>query len=1424
MNDPAAGNEPTSRDTASVAACDAVLAEQDVRWQRGERVLVETLLQQQPALQADTEAVLHLVYNEVLLREARGERPRPEEYLVRFPHLATQIQEQFALHAALAPQPDPGEEDGTLHAACDLTPPFSPHGNAAAAPGLTLGDYELLEEIARGGMGVVYKARQRGAARIVALKVIRAGGLATREDVMRFRTEAEAIARLQHPHIVQIHEVGEYNGLPYFSLEFCAGGSLEKKLAEGPLVPHKAAALVEMLARAMQAAHDKGVIHRDLKPANVLLAEDGMPRITDFGLAKKLGGEPGTSEAHDKTPGALTQTGSILGTPSYMAPEQAGGKSKELGPACDIYALGAVLYECLTGRPPFRAATPLDTLMQVLEMEPVPPTQLNTRVPLDLETICLKCLDKLPARRYGGAAGLSADLHRFLAGEPILARPVGRWERAVKWARRRPAVAVLLAAVALSLLAGIAVSTYFAIDAHDQAAASAANARRAEDQAALAAERQRQAQAERDRVAKVNEQLRLAQEKQRLALNRSLMHLARLAYETGDITRVFELLDQQRPGPGESDLRCFEWYVLQRACHAARLTFLAHPVGSGTRLASPLDNGRMCYSPDGQRLATAWPYVVRIHDAETGKELVATHRAPTQAHVVAFDRTGKHLLAVNLYGHQGFLLDKAGAQSLFPGITVLDLQLNRLVQQLAPRNLLAIGVITGRQRVVTFSSEIFNEKGKIEWWEISTGKNLSSREVTGIKPSLIAVRHAFLRDGSRLAVIEDNAIRLLDVANGQEVRTFSLPAGTKAYAAAFSGDGTRLACISLDATLLVWNTQTGQLLLHQTAGTQPQTVFFPCLDISPDGRHVAVSWEQSIKLFTLDTKTNKEVAVFRGHQAPILALVFRPDGQRLATMSADGRVAVWNVGPVPGRFQPGGQALRFQSPRVSPDGQCLAGVVNVESKSEIRVVHIQTGKDVLVLKGPYGAVSGMAFSGDGSLLAFIDDGLQGAKEPGGQVEVWNVRSGVKQMRFPVPAKLWAQLAFSKNGQRLALVADSMQPGLLVTKVWDLPTGKEVLSIEAKGQDNWVPLALDADGKLLACAVAGAAPKTAEVRIWDVDHKQCVGTATVPGGVGHLAISPDGKRLVVSAVMLQAGSYTISTVLWDLTVFQPLQALKGQSDINVLAFSPDGQRLATASQYGIVKVWDAHTGDEVLELMEHRGPIVDDLVFTADGHRLLSAGRGGWVSISDGTPLPPAVALEAQAVSLVAERISVLVLKAAVIESIQADAGLPEPLRQAALDIAGRIHEDASQLNEAAWKVALYPGHKAEAYRLALRQAEAACALEPDTSMALITLGMAQYRLGQYQSAVDTLTRAAKIDADPVKVVKSLNAAMTGATRGPVGFLVLALAHHGLGHAEQAQSYLAAFRERLKQRGGHLVEGEQQWLAETEKTLTGRPPK
>jgi len=326
--------------------------------------------------------------------------------------------------------------------------------------------YEVLEELGRGGMGVVYKARQVKLRRVVALKMILSGGHASTAELARFQTEAEAIARLQHPNIVQVHEVGEHDGRPFFSLEFCPDGSLDRKLDGTPWQPMEAARLVETLSRAMHAAHEKNVVHRDLKPGNVLLTADGTPKITDFGLAKKLEGEPGAL-----APG-VTQTGAILGTPSYMAPEQTGGRGKEIGPACDVYALGAILYELLTGRPPFRAATPLDTVLQVVNDEPVPLRRLQSRTPIDLETICHKCLHKEPGRRYATALELAEDLKRFQAGMPVLARPVGSVERSWRWCRRYPGVAALTATVVLFLVATPVISLRYAV--HLEAARTAA--------------------------------------------------------------------------------------------------------------------------------------------------------------------------------------------------------------------------------------------------------------------------------------------------------------------------------------------------------------------------------------------------------------------------------------------------------------------------------------------------------------------------------------------------------------------------------------------------------------------------------------------------------------------------------------------------------------------------------------------------------------------------------------------------------------------------------------------------------------------------------------------------------------------------------------------------------------------------------------
>jgi len=330
---------------------------------------------------------------------------------------------------------------------------------ASAAPRVVAG-YEILAELGRGGMGVVYKARQTALNRLVALKMILAGAHADAAWLARFRTEAEAVAQLQHPNIVQIYEVGEHDGLPFFSLEFVGGGDLASQLDGTPLDPRSAARLVETVARAVDHAHQHGIVHRDLKPANILVSGGVVSgessstthhspltthnvKISDFGLAKRL----------DQQGAGVSRTGDILGTPSYMAPEQAGGKPEDIGPAADTYALGAILYELLTGRPPFRAATPLDTVLQVVTEDPVPPTRLQSKVPRDLETICLKCLAKEPHRRYASAAALADDLQRFAAGEPIAARPASALERAWKWARRRPALAALAGVSSAAALA-----------------------------------------------------------------------------------------------------------------------------------------------------------------------------------------------------------------------------------------------------------------------------------------------------------------------------------------------------------------------------------------------------------------------------------------------------------------------------------------------------------------------------------------------------------------------------------------------------------------------------------------------------------------------------------------------------------------------------------------------------------------------------------------------------------------------------------------------------------------------------------------------------------------------------------------------------------------------------------------------------------
>ena len=343
--------------------------------------------------------------------------------------LTARLRAVASMAAFLGIDPEPGPEDTQSGAGHPTASPRRCAAGPTAVPG-----YEVLGELGQGGMGIVYLARQLSLDRVVALKRILLGPHASPSQVARFRNEAKAVAQLRHPNIVQVYEIGEHDGLPYITFEYLRGGSLDHHLRAGPMTPLAAARLVGRLARAVQAAHDCGIVHRDLKPGNVLFDVErpdaaglGTPKVTDFGLAKLMNAESG-----------LTLTQSVIGTPSYMAPEQAEGRTQDVGPAADIYALGAILYETLTGRPPFRGATSLDTLQQVKTIEPVPPSRLVPGLDRDVETIVLKCLEKPAVRRFASAGDLADDLERFERGEPIATRPVTPWERSHRWCRRIP--------------------------------------------------------------------------------------------------------------------------------------------------------------------------------------------------------------------------------------------------------------------------------------------------------------------------------------------------------------------------------------------------------------------------------------------------------------------------------------------------------------------------------------------------------------------------------------------------------------------------------------------------------------------------------------------------------------------------------------------------------------------------------------------------------------------------------------------------------------------------------------------------------------------------------------------------------------------------------------------------------------------------
>ena len=1094
------------------------------------------------------------------------------------------------------------------------------------AVGQIVEGYEILSELGRGGMGVVYKARQTSLKRLVALKMLLGGRHADASQRARFHAEAEVVAKLQHPNIVQIFEIGEHEGNPFFSMEYVDGVNLAQHLSNDLLEVGKAARLVLEIAEAVHFAHQHGIIHRDLKPSNVLLQKplsadqaetlhsrpsattaisDLIPKISDFGLAKHL-------EADSK----LTQSGAVIGTPSYMAPEQADGNLQAIGPRTDVYALGAILYETLTGRPPFRGASIVDTLDQVRRLDPVPPSRLQSKVPRDLEVICLKCLRKEAANRYGSAAELADDLRRFLNGEPIQARPVGVPERAWRWCRRYPAVASLLATVVLCVLGGVAGVLLFAFRASEKAR-EANEARIATEQASHkvreSAEQLRQGLI-RENISAGNHSLKLGDR------SSALWWFAR-AWEMDNPNPATEDTHRTRLGLMESgpqlvgacfhnrpvldavfdpaaktlltrtdESTAYQWdpfsgKLLRSLAHDGKvLTAVFDPTGDQIATGSADGNLRLWNAHTGQlvrtlpqdgavqsiayrtsadmlALATA-KGAVRFLDPRTGQTAADPLTLRTEVYHVAFSPNGRQVLTADA-GQYARVWDVASGKAVTPPMRHRD---HRLQNEYAiSYRCWPIFTPDGKAVVTVYPKRVATI------WDLDTGKARTPNMTGGFDLHQVLISE----DGARLLALAGNAGLIYQPESGRRIR--SLPHPRESQHACFSPQGDLLATCSTAGLIHLWDPGNGRQLdqpLRCADGVQS-------LAFSFDGNLLAAaSYDGVARVWRVQGATRERDYAFDCGRAD--RIEFAADDERLA-MSPDGRYEV--------RKRDGtGAALRVRDgnrpdanldhpapvtfARFSPDGKRL---LTQDRDSVVRWWDATNGKPAAKEVKLGAALYRAEISEDGSRFLSVERGP--ANLPAARtITVWDVESGrvlvgpvstwnSGPQRFEVPElhNKISQAALSPDGTRLILASDASG----VLGVRDVDSQGELARRDGF-RGMLYGIEFSSDGKQFLTHASDTV-----ARLWQTDSLEPAGPRLIhPGFCRRAALEPGGLRVVT------VDSNDVIR-LWDGSTGDLLGRIDLPLDDNSVWFTTDRRHLVV------------NTGKmQVIDIPVYRGALAD----------------------------------------------------------------------------------------------------------------------------------------------------------------------------------------------------------------------------------------